>query len=141
VDIHGRESAHIAESHTVDRTLADIVKDAAASLREIVRDEVRLARVELTESLRKLRNASAALSGGALLGIFALAFFLLAAMFALEMVMPPWLAATLLAVLLSICAAIGISVGRSRLKELQLPRKTIQTVKEHFEWIKEQPRS
>jgi hypothetical protein len=59
-------------------------------------------------------------------------------MFGLEALLPNWLAALILGVLLVICAAIGIAVGRRRLKTIRAPRKTIQTVKESLEWIKEQ---
>jgi Flp pilus assembly protein TadB len=45
-------------------------------------------------------------------------------MFGLEAILPNWLAALILGVLLVICAAIGIAVGQRRLKTIRAPRKT-----------------
>jgi hypothetical protein len=59
-------------------------------------------------------------------------------MFGLEIILPNWLAALILGVLLVVCAAIGIVMGQRRLKTIRVHRKTIQTVKENLEWIKEQ---
>lgn len=81
------------------------------------------------------------LAGGGLLGIFAIGFVLLAAMFALEIVLPAWLAALIMGVLLSVSAGVGPSIGRERLKAIQAPHKTMQTVREDLQWMKEQAKS
>jgi hypothetical protein len=80
------------------------------------------------------------LAGGGLLGIFAVGFILVAALFALEIVLPAWLAALVLGGLLFGGAAVGISVGLRRLKTIPGPSKTIQTIKEDLQWTKEQAR-
>ncbi len=74
------------------------------------------------------------------MGIYAIGFILLAALFALEIVLPAWLAALILGVVLLIGAVIGVANGRARLSTIRGPQKTMQTVKEDLEWIKEQAR-
>lgn len=141
MDRFGNTSASTLGSASSERPISDVLKDIVANLQDILRSEIQLARIEISDALRKLRNAGIPLAGGGVLGIYALGFLALAVMFALELVLPNWAAALIVGILLLIGAAVGISSGRALLKEVEPPRKTIQTVKENLEWIKEQPRS
>lgn len=110
-------------------------------IQEIVRRELQLAKMEFTDSARKARSSAIMLASGGLLAIYAIGFILLAALFALEIALPAWLAALILGVLLCAGAAAAIASGRRRLKTIHGPQKTMETVKEDFRWIKEQARS
>ena len=140
MDYRGRESA-APEAESNGRSFSAVIKDIGSGIREMVRSEIKLAKMEVADSARQLRSSSILLASGALLGIFAIGFLLLAALFGLEIVLPAWLAALILGALLFIGAAIGISRGRQHLKAIHGPQKTIQSVKEDFEWMKEQVRS
>jgi len=150
VDYRGRTSAalgaalgekdgeHMEEG---DRSIPSVLQDIGTNVREIVRSEVKLAKIELADTAQRVRSASTMLGGGGVLGIYAVGFFLLAAMLALEIVLPGWLASLIVGVLAAIGAAIGISKGREVLKTVRPPEKTIQTVKEDLLWTKEQAKS
>jgi uncharacterized membrane protein YqjE len=140
VDYRGRTSAGLEEESS-GRSITDMVKDIGAGIRDIVRSEIKLAKVEIADTAGRVRSASMMLASGGILGIFAIGFILLAAMFALEIVLPAWAAALILGVVLFVGAAIGIAGGRARLKTIRGPQKTMQTVKEDLQWIKEQARS
>lgn len=144
MDYRGRTSATLDSNGAADtneRSIGDLLKDIAASIQQIVRSEIRLARMELTGSARRLRSSALMLAGGALFGIFGIAFILLAAMFALEIVLPAWLSALIVGVIALMGASVGFTVGRERMKTVHAPEQTIQTVKEDFQWMKEQVRS
>jgi uncharacterized membrane protein YqjE len=140
VDNHGRTSAALEEESS-GRSISGMMKDIGAGIRDIVRSEIKLAKVELADTAGRVRSASIMLGGGGILGIYAIGFILLAAFFALEIVLPAWLAALILGGLLFIGAAVGIASGRARLKTIRGPRQTMQTMKEDLQWIKEQARS
>jgi uncharacterized membrane protein len=140
VDYRGHTSA-APDTESNGRSFSDILKDIGKSLEDIVRSEIKLAKLEVTQSVGRLRSASVMLAGGGLLAIFALGFILVAALFALEIVLPAWLAALILGVLLLGGAAVGVSIGLRRMKTIRGPQKTIQTVKEDLQWTKEQVRS
>jgi uncharacterized membrane protein YqjE len=142
MDAWGRTSApHAGEDMDGQRSIGDILKGISHGIQEIVRFEIKLAKIEVQDSASKMKASSVFLASGAILGIFAVGFILLAAMFALAIVLPAWLAALILGVLLLIGAAAAMSVGRNRLKAVHAPELTMQTVKEDVEWMKEQARS
>ena len=138
MDSRGRMSATLDSG---ERSIQDVLRDIGGNIQEIVRSEVRLAKIELGETVRSAKSSLVAFSSGGVLGIYAIGFIALAAMFALEIVLPAWLAALIIGVLLLIGAVIGIGKGRQEFKTIRPPEKTIQTVKEDFQWTKEQAKS
>ena len=123
-----------------DRSIPEVLKDIGSSIQQIIRWEFQLAKIEVSESARQARSSAAMLASGGLLGIFALGFLLLAALFALDLVLPSWLSALILGALLLSGAALGVSGGIRRFRAVRPPRKTIQTVKEDLQWMNDRPR-
>jgi uncharacterized membrane protein YqjE len=120
-----------------ERPITEIFRDIVGNVQEMVRSEVRLARVELRDEASKTARAGAMLAAGAVLGIVAGVFLLVCIAQILDMVMPDWAAALLMAIALGIPAAIMVSRGRQRL-HVPVPEKTIENVKENVEWMKNQ---
>lgn len=145
MDYRGRSSPTLDEQATNEgiheRSIGDIFRDIAGSIQGIIRSEIKLAKIEMADSARHARSAAVSLSIGGLLGLYAMGFLLLAAMFALEVVLPAWLAALIVGGLLLIGAGIGLGAGRARWKAVHAPQKTMQTVKEDLLWTKEQAKS
>ena len=58
---------------------------------------------------------------------------------ALSLVMPSWAAALIVAVVLAVAAAVMLSTGMKRYREIHaVPQRTVETVKENMEWAKQQ---
>ncbi len=120
------------------RSFAGVVEDIVGNVQGIIRSEVRLAKTEIKEETAKAGRAGGMLGGGAVLGLYALGFALLAGFFALEYVVAPWLAALIVAVVTGIIAAVLASMGWKRLKQAHpRPEKTIDTMKENVQWAKD----
>lgn len=124
-----------------ERSIGEILKEIVANTQDLIRTEIRLAKIELSEEGKKAIQASAMLVFGAVCGLLAFAFLCVTAMFALELVMPAWAAALVVGLILCILTAAGVFIGRGRLKALKAPAKTMQTMKEDVQWMKEQPKS
>ncbi len=124
-----------------ERPTSEILKDIVASAQEIIRSEMRLAKVEIKEEGKKAVQAGVVSAVAAVLGLFGLGFLLLCAMFALAIVMPLWLAALIIGVVLVIPAGGFAAAARARWRMLQPPEKTIGSLKEDAEWLKRQTRS
>jgi hypothetical protein len=61
----------------------------------------------------------------------------------LALVMPAWLAATIVAVIYAIVAWVLVRQGQRQLREAMppVPEQTVETIKEDVEWVKSQKRS
>jgi len=123
-----------------DRPMAEVFRDIIGNVQEMVRSEVRLARVEIRDEASKTARAGAMLAAGAVLAMIAGVFLLVCVAQLLDLIMPDWAAALVVALALGIPAALLITKGRDRLK-VPMPEKTIENVKENVEWMKNQTKS
>jgi uncharacterized membrane protein YqjE len=114
-----------------ERSLADVLQDIIANVQDIVRSELRLASVEIRQELAKAASAGKVAAAGGVLALFAFAFLLLAAVYGLALVMPPWMAALTVAIVLAVAGSILVSAGSKRLKLIHLkPEKTVASIRE-----------
>lgn len=118
-----------------DRSLGELLSDLMTQVTTLVRQEVELARTEITANATQAgRNIASLLVGGAVL--YAGLFFLLAAAVLLLATfgLPGWLAALIVG---GVVTAIGVMLvlrGRDALQSQDLlPRRTIETFKEDSE--------
>ena len=122
-----------------DRSFAEVLQDIVRGVQEIVRSEVRLAKVELREEVGKTKSSVIMLGAGGVAGLFAALFLLFMIVAALSLVMPSWAANLIVGVVLAIAAAVMLSMGMSRYRLINAkPARTVQTVKENIEWAKQQ---
>jgi uncharacterized membrane protein YqjE len=124
----------------VERSIASLVKDIVGNLQQIIRAEVRLAKVEVTEELTKARRAMVLLAVGALFGTMALGCLCLAAVYLLAHFVQPWAAAVLVALGVGAIAGVLVAIGATQLKRVSLPARTVTSVQENIQWAKAQAR-
>jgi uncharacterized membrane protein YqjE len=123
----------------MQRSVPEILEDIASNLTSIVQAEFRLAKSELKEGAEEVAGPGATLGAGVALAFYGLGFLLLAAVYALSLVMAGWLATLIVGGVLAVAAGILITAGRTKLKRLHLtPDKTIRTLEENVQWAKQQ---
>ena len=120
-----------------DRSISSVLHDIIGNIQDIVRSEMRLAKTEITEELAKSRSASVLLAIGAVLLMFCALFVLLAAVYALSLVIPAWAAALIVGASVGAIAALCVSVGINRFKTIRAAPKTAASMKENVEWAKQ----
>ena len=124
-----------------DRSMAEILKDIIGNVQKIVRGEVRLAKQEVKAEAVKAWNSARMLMVGWILALFAAGYVLLGIVYALALAIPAWAAAGAVGIVLAIAAAASISAGLNRWKLVHpAPEKTIETIKENVQWMKNQAR-
>jgi hypothetical protein len=126
-----------------ERPLPELLKQLSEQTTRLVRQELELAKAELTQK-GKQAGAGAGLFGAAgAIGLAALGALTACFILALNAVMPAWLAALLVAVVYGVVAAVLAMRGRAKVKQATppVPEQTIETVKEDVEWAKTQMRS
>jgi uncharacterized membrane protein YqjE len=126
-----------------DRSLPDLLKQLSQETTQLVHQELELAKAELQQK-GKQAGAGAGMFGGAgALGLAALGALTACFILALDLIMPAWLAALIVAVVYGIIAFVLVKQGQAKLKQATppVPEQTIETVKEDVEWAKTQMRS
>jgi uncharacterized membrane protein YqjE len=122
---------------STETSFAKLVEGAFANVQEIIRSEVRLAKVETREELTKAARAGALLGGGIVLALFALGFLLWSAVYGLWIAWPGWLAALVVGAILAIIAGVAITFGRTKMRGVKVPPpRTMENVRENLEWVR-----
>jgi len=129
------------ESKT-DSSIGELFADLTRDMSTLVRQEVQLAKTEVTQKATRVGKDVAYMAVGGAIAYAGFLALVAAVIVILGMVGVPWWLSALLVGL--IVAAVGyflIMKGRDALKRLDMaPRETIQTLKEDAEWAKEQTR-
>jgi uncharacterized membrane protein YqjE len=122
-----------------DRSIGELFSELASETGLLIRQEVALAKVELTQKAARVgRNVGYLVLGGAV-AYAALLALLAAIIILLANVMSWWVAALVVAVLVGIIAAVLISKALAALKNTDVaPRQTVETLKEDAQWAKQQ---
>jgi len=121
-----------------DESLIDNLKRLVRETSLLLRQELELARAEITQKLRGLGVGGALLIVAALLAIAALATLTACLILALTLVLAAWLAALIVTAIYLLGALLFALIGRSRITRAlpPVPEQTIQTLKEDIEWLK-----
>jgi len=103
-----------------DRSIASVLGDIVGNVQQIIRAEVRLAKVEVGEEIARAGRGGIIAAAGAVLCMMALGFVLLAVVYALALVWPVWAAALTVGAGAGVIGGVCISAGLSRLKQVNL---------------------
>jgi xanthine/uracil permease len=123
-----------------ERSLGDLFSDLSRETTTLVRQEVQLAKAELTQSATEAARGIGMLVAGGAVAYAGLLFLLLAIVYGLiEAGWDAWLSALVVGLVVVAIGAILVLRARESLKPANLaPRRTVETLKEDQEWAKEQ---
>lgn len=121
-----------------DPSLGELVSRLSQQTSQLVRDEVRLAQLELGQKAKKGGIGAGLVGAGGLLAVYGLGALVAAAVFALDLVLPGWAAALSVAGALFLVAGITALVGLRTAKKMgsPVPQKTVDSVKADLAAIK-----
>jgi protein-S-isoprenylcysteine O-methyltransferase Ste14 len=116
-----------------------VIASAIDGTRTLVRKQVELAKIEMTEAVSVRAKGIGMMAGAAVLGLFALGFAALALSAALDLVLPLW-AANLIVALAFVAIAGGLALaGRRAFRTApNTAERTQETLKEDARWAKQQ---
>ena len=122
-----------------NRPLGDLVGDLATEMSNLVRQEVALAKVEITQKAKYVgRNVGYLVIGGAV-AYAALLAIIAAIIMLLAKVVPHWGAALIVGAVVGGIGWMLIGKAMTALQEADLtPRETVETLKEDATWMKQQ---
>ncbi|WP_159617428.1 phage holin family protein [Arthrobacter zhaoguopingii] len=119
-----------AEQRAANNSVGELLSDVTRNLSTLMRQEVALAKAELTESGKNAGKGAGMFAGAAVGGHFVLLFLSLALMWGLDVLMPIGWAAVIVAVIWGIIAAILAAMGKKEMKQIRGLPDTAETIKE-----------
>jgi hypothetical protein len=123
------------------RPVPEVLEAIIFNVQDIIRSEVRLAKTEIEEDAAIAARAAIALGVGVVLTCWAIGLALLAAVFALAEAVDPWMASLIVSVAVAVVGVAFLSLGAGRFKRTGFgPEKTMESVKETVQWVKDQTR-
>jgi uncharacterized membrane protein YqjE len=128
-----------AQEGSGDESVSELVQRASRQTAELVRQELRLAQVELKDKGRRIGRGAGLIGSGGLIAFYGGAALVAAAVFGIATALEPWLAALIVGIVLVVIGAILALIGRKKTVEAMppTPEQTMASVQDDLHHIKE----
>lgn len=122
----------------IDRSLGELFSDLSQQTAALVRQEMRLAKAELSENLSDVGRHAAMIAAAAVFGLAALmALTAGIVLLLIELGVVPWLAAASTAAVMGLTAFLLAQSGIAALRKKSItPVETMHSLKETTQWLK-----
>jgi Flp pilus assembly protein TadB len=129
-------------SATTERSTGDLVKAMSEQVSTLVRDELRLAQLEMTRKGKQAGIGVGMFGGSGLVALYGVGCLIACAILGISRVLAPWLSALIVGVVLLAVAGIAALIGKNRLQKATppVPKEAVQSVKTDVDEIKERAR-
>src|SRR3954452_11602682 len=118
-----------------DKSLGELVQDLSTQTSTLIRQEMRLAQAELAEKGKHAGKGAGMFGGAGLVALYGVGALIAAAILGLATVLEPWIAATLIGILLLAVAGILALTGKKELEEAGPPKpeQALESVQQDVE--------
>ncbi|WP_137160970.1 phage holin family protein [Blastococcus sp. CCUG 61487] len=120
----GATRAAVPPPDPADATTGQLVTQLTEQITALVRDEARLAQVEVTQKAKRLGIGAGLFGGAGLFAFLGLSVLVATAILALDLVLPAWLAALVVAIVLFAIAGVLALVGKKDVEKASPPVPT-----------------
>lgn len=123
---------------TQDSTTGQLVSQLSTEVKQLVRDELRLAQLEVSGKAKKAGVGVSMFGAAGLIALYGVAALLATVVLALALVVDAWLAALIVTVALFLAAGVAALLGKKRVAEASppVPTETIANVKEDVDAVR-----
>jgi MFS family permease len=120
-------------------TTGELVKRLSEQVSVLVRDELKLAQLEMTRKGKQAGIGAGMLGGGGLIALYAVGCLLAGAILGLSRVLDPWLAALIVGAALLLVSGVAALTGKARLQKAAplVPAQAAGSVKADVNEIRE----
>ncbi len=121
-----------------DASAGELVQQLSEQVSRLIKDELRLAQLEMTSKGKRAGAGIGMLGGGGVIALYGVGCLLAAAIIGLAGAVAAWLAALIVGVALLAAAGIAALAGRSQLRRSTppVPAQTVDSVKTDVEEIR-----
>ncbi len=120
----------------------ELIKQLSEQVSTLLRDELKLAQLEMSRKGRQAGAGMSLLGGAGLISLYGVGCLIACAIIAISGVLRPWLAALVVGAILLAVAGIAALIGKARLSKATppVPTETAESLKVDVEVIKEKVR-
>jgi membrane protein len=121
-----------------DRPIPELMKDLSDQTTTLVRQEIELAKAEMSVKGKQMGIGAGAFGGAALVGLYAVGALTAAAILALSTAVDGWLAALIVGLVYAAVAGVLALLGKNKTQAATppVPERAIESTKEDVEWAK-----
>jgi Putative Actinobacterial Holin-X, holin superfamily III len=121
-----------------ERSIGELLRQLSQETATLVRQEIELAKAEVSEKGKKAGLGAAMFGGAGAAGLATLGAFTAFLILVLNTFMAAWLAALIVTVVYGIVTAVLVMRGKQKVQEAgpPVPEQTVDTIKEDIEWAK-----
>ena len=131
-----------AQDDLRERSLPELLKQLSQETATLVKQELDLAKAEVAQTGKKAGLGAGMFGAAGIVGFLALAAFTTFLILLLNLVLPAWAAALMVAAVYGATASVLGLRAKEKVKEASPPApQTVETVKEDIEWAKNPTRS
>jgi len=131
-------AAGSATGSTSEASTSELVTRLTQQSTELIRNELRLAQVEMTEKAKKAGIGAGLFGGAGVVALYGVGALIATIILALALLMPAWLAALIVTVVLFAIAGVVALMGKKQVSQATpaAPQHTIDSVKQDVDTIK-----
>jgi Putative Actinobacterial Holin-X, holin superfamily III len=124
------------------RSTSDLVRDVTELVPRLVREELALAKAELSDKGKHAGVGVGLFGGGGLFAFFGLAVLIAAAVLGLAEAVPAWVSALIVGAVLLVLAGVLALAGRSQVSQAvpPMPSEAVESTKHDVQAVKESAR-
>ena len=129
-------------SPTQERSTGELVKQVSEQISVLVRDELKLAQLEMTRKGKQAGMGIGMLGGSGVVALYGLGCLIACVIIAISGVLAAWLAALIVGAALLAVAGMAALTGKGRLQRATppVPEETVSSLKADVEEIRERAR-
>ena len=125
------------ESPDPEPSVGELARRASENVSTLVRAEIELAKAELSETVKRAGVGGGMLGAAGAILVFSVPFlFVVIAEGLVALGLPRWLSYLIVWVLFLLVAAVLALLGRSQLRKIQKPERTIKTTRDTANWAR-----
>ena len=128
----------MTNARETDASASDLMKQLSEQTSTLVRQELELAKAELSVKGKQAGIGAGLLGGAGVFGLYALGALTATIIAALSLAMDTWLAALIVTVVWAAVAGVAALLGKNRIQKSAppIPEQSVESVKEDVQWTK-----
>ena len=132
------ESSSTQQEVRREAPTAELVRDLSEQVTRLVRQEIELAKAEVSVKGKRAGMGAGMFGGAGVIGLYAVGALTAAIIAALDLAMATWLAAAIVAVVYGAVAGVLALTGKSKVEQAMppVPQESVDSVKEDVQWTK-----